>query len=1263
MRWVNAKQLQTWAGERIDARNVLSRLIGQLIRGSAAEITGFRFPAGNSAQLQGWDGRLIASPRGQFKTYVPDGNSVWEWGTEKSPATKSKKDYAKRIANPGEDIVPSETTFVFVTPRTWKGATAWAASSKKNGPWKDVRAIDAVDLEEWLSLCPAVAASFARENGFVPSEHAQSVDEFWDMYSGRFYPSLKEKVLLAGRSEQKQELERALASGSGIQRCKGDSLDEVLAFLSAVVRTAEDGTREFLRARTLIVETEEAARRLRNSEGLIMAVRSDAVGAAGMLANEGHRVIVPIGRDTIKPSSSITLTRPSAHEMSEGLQEMGFSAGDALRRAYECGRSVSILARRIPSATAERPAWSNDKRLIPAFFAGAWDQSNENDKSVIAALAGAKSYDDVEAGLRESLSLADSPLELVGSVWAVRAPVDLFVHTSHLLQKERLVALGKAVSEVLSELDPALELSPSERMYASLNGKVLKHSEWLRDGLATTLLILSAMGKENDLQTPAPSPELFVSCLVEALPGLRHDYRVIASLSRQLPMLMEAAPGPLLSALEQMLEGDGAKLKPVFQDSSDSNPLWSSSPHTGLLWALERIGHDPKYLQRTTDILAGLVAIDPGGRLSNRPLASLRSLFLTWKPATNASHEMRLAVLENLISTKPNVAWQLITDLLQRHGQLQSNLEPPRFRDAGASEREVLTYSIMFKTVSAILGMAVRLAGSDAVRWTTLLKGTHELPTTDRDRLIQEFGDAVDRINAEQFPALWKELMKIARHHRAYPTAQWVMAENQIAALEQIAARIEPEEPGIQDEHLFTERFPDIPRLDPARLFEELEELRKRAIERIMVSSGIKGVIDFALRVEEKSIVGGMLGGMVNTPPEAMGAILMSETLPQPPARFTSGVSGAAFARFGDSWLANIRREIDTGRVRVELLQSLSEWWPITPSIWNWISQFGEDVERRFWQAKQPWGLKLEGEELAHVVNQYLRFERPDYVIEALSNRSSEIATSQLVGALIAFEQQIAVRPELLRNQGLSFHVQQVFQSLQAREDLPLESVAALEYRFLPFLREMWMAVNPNSALDRYLAQSPAFFAQVVADVFRPASKRNEPKIAINQEAQARAEVGITLLESFSRVPGQTGNSIDGSALDKWVEEARSIAKEQDRSEIADQYIGKLLTHAVNDPGDDVWPHRAIREGLEKWKAPQIERGIYIGLVNSRGVTSRRLFDGGKQERELATQIRNNARKLDRWPRIKAVLITQAESLEREAEREDTQAEQLRLRE
>jgi hypothetical protein len=568
----------------------------------------------------------------------------------------------------------------------------------------------------------------------------------------------------------------------------------------------------------------------------------------------------------------------------------------------------------------------------------------------------------------------------------------------------------------------------------------------------------------------------------------------------------------------------------------------------------------------------------------------------------------------------------------------------------------------MFETVSAILAMAIRLAGCDGKRWTALLKGTQDIPASDRDRLIEAFGQTVNQMNAEQLPVLWKELSQITRHHRAYPSAKWVMTDSQIAALELIAERIAPEGPGILDEHLFTERFPDIPRLDPNRLLEQVDELRRSAVERIVASSGLQGVIDFASHVEAPSIVGGVFGSVAKSPSEAVNAILMGEALPQTPIRFSSGVSSAAFIRFGDSWLSQVQHDIDTGRIRAELLQNLSEWWPIVPAVWNWISQFGEVAERGFWQGRQPWGLNSKGEELSYVVSQYLRFERPEFIIEALSGRSSEISSLQLTEALVAFEQQIAVRPELLRG-GISFHLQQIFQTLQAREDLPLENVAALEYRYLPLLRQMWMDVNPESALDRYLAQSPAFFVQVVADVFRPASERNAPKSSSTSAEENRAQIGLTLLESFSRVPGQSGNDIDGSALNRWVEAAQAIAKEKDRSAVAEQYIGKLLTHAVADSEDNVWPHRMIREGLEKWKAPQIEKGIYLGLINSRGVTSRGSFDGGKQERELANQIRENARKLDRWPRTKAVLIAQAESLEREAQREDTAAEQLRLRE
>lgn len=85
--------------------------------------------------------------------------------------------------------------------------------------------------------------------------------------------------------------------------------------------------------------------------------------------------------------------------------------------------------------------------------------------------------------------------------------------------------------------------------------------------------------------------------------------------------LLSEPERPLLLALGQMLGGDGKTLVPIFQDK---DPFLSRSPHTGLLWALEALAWDPKYLSDSALTLAKLARVDPGGKLTNRPLNSLR---------------------------------------------------------------------------------------------------------------------------------------------------------------------------------------------------------------------------------------------------------------------------------------------------------------------------------------------------------------------------------------------------------------------------------------------------------------------------------------------------------------------------------------------------------------------------------------------------------------------------------------------------------------
>ena len=120
---------------------------------------------------------------------------------------------------------------------------------------------------------------------------------------------------------------------------------------------------------------------------------------------------------------------------------------------------------------------------------------------------------------------------------------------------------------------------------------------------------------------------------------------------------------------------------------------------------------------------------------------------------------------------------------------------------------------------------------------------------------------------------------------------------------------------------------------------------------------------------------------------------------------------------------------------------------------------------------------------------------------------------------------------------------------------------------------------------------------------------------------------------------------------------ARSVLHEQDRGAIGDQRIGSVLRYSpVGDDG--VWPHEAIRVLIEELAAEHVERGIEVQVYNSRGVTSRGVYEGGDQERALADQYREWAEATQsRWPRTASMLRRIVDSYERDARRHDVDAE------
>jgi hypothetical protein len=216
------------------------------------------------------------------------------------------------------------------------------------------------------------------------------------------------------------------------------------------------------------------------------------------------------------------------------------------------------------------------------------------------------------------------------------------------------------------------------------------------------------------------------------------------------------------------------------------------------------------------------------------------------------------------------------------------------------------------------------------------------------------------------------------------------------------------------------------------------------------------------------------------------------------------------------------------------------------------------------------------------------------------------------------------------------------------RSGAPIERLAAHEFAFFALLD---MEREPRALGDAIL-EDPALFVSLVRHAYPRADGAKEPDVRTELATHA-----WHVLEGLHRVPGMLEDGIDEDALGEWVRLARERLAAADRVDIGDECLGTLLARAPVQAGD-VWPPVAVRGVIEVVKSPHLDSGIENGHVKARGVTMRGLYDGGRQERDIAFTLRRDAAAMDvRWPRTARVLRSLAGTYEGLAAHEDGRAQ------
>lgn len=1259
-------------------------ILGTTTQGSVGRLT---FPAGDDVSRPGWDGHT--SLTGQHP-YVPTGEAGWELGTTNPPSTKATQDYRKRSAEP-QGLLPAETAFVFVTPHRWSGGTTWAQERQAEGIWRSVRVLDATDLEAWLESAPAVARWLCRHLS-RPIDGLLDADGAWlSRISTPFGAEVTESLVISGRDQQAADVRRWLAEPQGDLAIYGESREESLAFVLAAIRAAEPDRREYLESTFALVSDPHAFEHLASAASPVVVALERAEHLAELRTLHVNRLhaVLPLARaDTRRRdvAHAITLDSLRRSSLEAELQKLGRSQERARRLARESKGSLGALLWSLGQPGLDGLAWADPATLRSlALLApvGRWAASIELDRDVVAAITG-RPYQDV-GDLVHRCSGDGRPFERRGELWEWKARTYWWRLLAPRLDRGDIDRFRLETTRVLGEPDPLLDLSSEERRVAMFREQEPSVSHALRRGLVETVCLLSAETPEG---TAFDGPAVAGHIVRDLLSG-EGALKRWASLTHELPDLAEGAPPVFLDCLDELLRVDPSGLAALFADDR-SDILFSTSRHTGILWALERIAWPREHLSRVLHCLGKLAELDPGGSCANRPAASLRTILLPWLPQTLATVPDRLLALDGLRARCPEVAWNLGLSLQPRYPDTGSPHQRPHWRDEWeVPDQPKVTYAEHDAFVNGLTERLISWAGTNPRRLESL--GEHCAVTIRtihpaNQRLLDAICDAPhDGWSSEDRYRYWLAIHRLVHRHGRYPDADWAMPAFAVARLKELADRARPADPLLCHRILFTDHPEHLymqPDVDYNEAERQVRSLRIGALKELLSIHALSRVAQWADEVDAPNTVGHTLAACELSFEQQQEWVQLTLG-PESPLDAARTQAGLVFVRARASedpgWADRMAAAVasaSTDDVFVRFVIGL----PPRAHTWALLERLRPRCRDAYWnQARLHW---LDSADVLDAVKGLLSANRLYAAIGALSlhvrtarNHTSAAQEGVLAAARLVLDHTVDHSPLSESGAGglsVSYTIDSLIDFCES-VGIDEDTVRRWEFKWLPFiLREK----RSCRSLRACLAKQPELFVELLKMLYKRSDQADDTPGELSQERRsAMAGAAYSLLEAWCTPPAflqrprpeegpdavkgippavaPTHGVVDAAALRSWVDSARRLAQANGRIDVCDLRIGRLLAHAPADE-DGTWPCMAVRDCIEPMATDHLRRGFLLGVFNRRGVHCR--TNDGQQERTIAEWFDGHARAVQiTHPQTASLLAQLAEDYRRDGRREDLQ--------
>lgn len=1232
---VSASNIISWVENN---NKIAQQELPQIIRRlcfHAKDTKAISFPAGDSTFMPSWDGTLESA---DGNAWIPAGKSVWEIGTDNSVGSKANSDFIKRTKDSSEEL-KAENTYIFITPRRWKGKEKWVTDNKDKGGWKEIRAYDATDLEEWIDTQPSNAVYIAEVLG-VSGYGVKSTEAYFNDWASQCKPVLTKEALTLGRESSFELLEKNLSDSLvkdnySVISVYSDSIEE--SVISAIVTVMSNNK---LLLNSLVITDELGWQYVQNNpEVKIVICASHEIAKQPSVKNDLTLISPQSLGNKPADEKNIILERASYSEFEKALVALGEEESDAKRLSHQAGRSWSVYRRlKAINPAISKPDWSDGNSLALSLLSliGSWDGNNANDKAFVSSIAQTE-YENIESELLQLASVDDTPVIKIDQVWKIKSPVEVLPFVSSAISSELAQRYFDSLLELFLTKHPKFELDINQRYMANVIGKQFPYSEVLLEGITNSLVKLAVIG-DDFVELSSTSFQFKINYLVKELLA-DSDKENWLTLESYFRSFAEASPEEFLGSIEKDLQRDNPLIQTLFTESS-SDVMTGQRYFNNLLWAFEVLAWNPRYITRVCKILIELDKFIVPSNWTNSPFNTLYSFFRPWFPQTNTTVEQRIELLNQIITLDEEIAFEILLRQRDLRGDHAIPNAQPVYRDDNAGHI-VLEFD-RCKAIEYANEKLVELASLNPDRIYKILE-LYLLDSFDLWQKALNLLDGLAKSNIEDDVSIRFQNKLIQFKNRNPRTS--LNSEEVNQQLDHYIELFKPKSVVNEYLWLFTDRadsffngtsndydYKERQKIGDQKRVEAIiaiyENCNEESIFKLLAKSESKRLCSAAIiqskTLKPKNIIDLLVQNIDLYDLSILDSIVWSEG------------SSKAITNFklimDESNISSILNDED----KVSLLLNL----PLNKDVWDTARLY--NLEDEYWDRFSgylSWVGDIQDKE--YCVGKLIERQRPVALLNAISLNFTVLPIEQLLQILELFIN----NPEDQYQNFDSHTIKEMIEYLEEQSGLDESRLVHIEYHLFSLFG--YNEAIRLKTLYRNIMNDPNFFVQLLQSFYL--KDDDAPK-----QDKSTTLHNYKILDECAFLPSINKDlKLNEPDFKAFIKEVRAQSEGLGILDSCDRVLGRILSHSPCED-DDKSILTMVADVLDLFDAENIRRGFGNGIVNQRGAHWR--DKGGKQERALADKYRQHAKP---WvishPHVAQMFEDIARSYESEAKYWDNQ--------